>query len=119
MMAAFNRKSNEDMALFMESLGIKLSDIVPGVDIKRVKDSFLSKNTHIQSITIPFKECKYILEVINKVPVGKCVKESGGVIIKTDTLTMDDWVTNLMIELEKTTNTNVNAADALHKFLME
>ncbi len=119
MMAAFNRKSSEDIISFMESLAIKFGDVVPGVNIKRVKDSFLSKNTHIESITIPFKDCKYVLENSNKIAVGKCLKESGGIVIKTETLSLDVWIANLMNELEQSADSNTSAAETLHNFLME
>jgi hypothetical protein len=119
MLAAFNRKSNEDMSSFINALAIKLSDAVNGVEIKRAKDSLFSKNTHIESITIPFSSCKYILEIKNKTVVGKCSKESGGIVLKTDILNLNDWLANLMSELEKTTDQNMNAAETIHKFLME
>ena len=117
-LAASLRMDGKQSASMLEFLAQKLEAALPdNVTVKR-GGWMLSKDKPVQEILVRFEDFHYQLIKDKHGPVGaKQLKIVRGVALKTNDVTMDEWIALVAKELSELAAKNAQARDALGKMV--
>lgn len=117
-LAASLRMDGKQSANMLEFLAQKLEAALPeNVTVKR-GGWLLSKEKPVQEVLVRFEDFHYQLIKEKHGPVGaKQLKIVRGVALKTNDVTMDEWISLVAKELSDLAAQNAQARDALGKMV--
>jgi len=117
--AAFLRRAQGDIKAFLEAFAARLEQALPGqVEVRRKKDSFFAKTQHVVGMTVHLGSDRFVLEnAMGALHVSRC-REVGGVVLKNETMQLQDWLWALSRELSSASEGMTGASGVLHDFLM-
>lgn len=117
--AAFMRRAAADQGAFVEALAARLEQALPGlVRIERKRNGLFSKAAHVRAISIDTGDTQYVLEQDQGILRAMCTHVAHGVILKRETLTVQQFLEALGNTLGKLSADAEGAHHVLHDFLM-
>lgn len=119
MLAASLRADISDVNAFMEALAAKLAGSLPTqTEISR-HSSFLSREHPVREITVGLGDYQYRIVKERKGPIQTTrAKVVRGIVLKTDLISMDQWINELANSLAEESTRNAQARVALENFLL-
>jgi hypothetical protein len=118
LVAASLRASSSDLKTFVEVLAEKLEGALPGrVQVERRSTRFLGKEKRIERIQFQLGDARYLLSTRNGLEARRA-KVVRGVVLKTDELSFDEWLSALAHDLAVEAETNERAQLALQELLV-
>jgi hypothetical protein len=116
--AAWLRRAQTDLAAFMEALAVRLEGALPQhVTVERRKDGLFSKASHVRAITLRGDKAEFRLTRAGGVAEAVRAKVVRGVVISTNAIPMEQWLSEIRAELSALAGRATAAADVLHDFL--
>ncbi len=117
--AAGLRADGTDLRISVEVLAAKLEQALPGrCRVERHGGGLLGRgDKHVRHVAIDLGGSTYELRVAGERVEGFREREVGGISIKRETLTPDQWVAALTTELRTEAQRSVEARDALERLL--
>jgi hypothetical protein len=122
LLAAQLRRHSDDLSLYSGFLLNVLSAALPPELVRvtregRWKARLARREPAVLGIAVTIGDQRYELERAGTgaAPVAKIRHESGGVVLSTRTVSLDDWSRVLARELGKVARSNAAAADALQR----
>ena len=117
--SAWMRKSNGDMHAFLEALGVRLEQSLPGmVQVQRKRDGLFAKTQHVVGISLQLGNFQFVLQ---KEPAGlktSRTKVVRGITLKSDDLSLADWLTAVDAELKTAAADAEKSHSVLREFLV-
>ena len=118
LVAASLRASSSDLKAFVEVLAEKLERALPGrVQVERRSTRFLAKEKLVDRIQCQLGDARYVLSTRNGLEAQRA-KAVRGVVLKTEQLSLDDWLGALAHDLAAEAETNEHAQLALQQLLV-
>src|SRR6266571_6470469 len=115
LVAASLRASSNDLKTFVEVLADKLEGALPGqVQVERRATRFLGREKRVDRIQCQIGEQRYVLSARNGIEVRRA-KAVRGVVLKTEELSLDEWLGALARDLADEARTNEHAQLALRQ----
>jgi len=118
LLASSLRADTGDMKAFIEALAVKLEGALPQrARVERKADGLFSRTKHVQRISVELGENRYeIMHAAGRIQatVGKAVR---GIVLKTEHLSLDDWIDQLSRELTVEANRSEQSRLALQRLL--
>ncbi len=118
LLASSLRADTGDMKAFIEALAVKLEGALPQrARVERKADGLFSRTKHVQRISVELGENRYeIMHAAGQIQatVGKAVR---GIVLKTEHLSLDDWIDQLSRELTVEANRSEQSRLALQRLL--
>lgn len=120
LLAASLRIDSGDSATFLEGLAAKLADILPGrVVVKHGRRGMLGPK-YVRLLTVQVGDQRLELQRSNgDVVEARRGRVSGGIVLKTETLEVDDWLAALGVALAAEAHRNQRTRQALERLLTE
>ncbi len=116
--AAWIRRAQTDLHAFLEALAARLEGALPGrVQVERKREGFLTGPKRVVGITIRTDDNRYVLDAHNHEIHASRQHEVRGVVLKTETLTLDRWLQDLEDELRRLSGALEGARGVLQDFL--
>ncbi len=116
--AAWIRRAQTDLRAFLEALATRLEGALPGhVEVERKRDGLFTASRHVTAITVRTDGGRYILEAQGPDIHTARQHEVRGVVLKSETLPLDQWLTALEEELTRLAGTLQGARGVLQDFL--
>lgn len=116
--AAWIRRAQNDLHAFLEALAARLEGALPGrVQVERKREGFLTGPKRVVTVTIRTDDNRYVLDAHNHEIHASRQHEVRGVVLKTETLTLDRWLQDLEDELRRLSGTLEGARGVLQDFL--
>jgi hypothetical protein len=122
LLAAGLRRHSDDLSLYSGFLLNVLSAALPPQFVRvtregRWKARLARREPAVLGVAVTIGDQRYELsrQDVGAAPVAKIRHESGGVVLSTRTVNLDDWSRVLARELGKVARTNAAAADALQR----
>ena len=118
LLASSLRADTGDMKAFVEALAVKLEGALPQrARVERKGDGLFSRTKHVYRIAVELGEDRY--EMIHsagqiQATVGKAVR---GIVLKTEHVSVDDWIDELSRELTLEANRSEQSRLALQRLL--
>lgn len=117
--AASLRADISDVNAFMEALAAKLSGSLPMQTQVSRHSSFLSREHPVREITVALGDYQYSIIKERKGPVQTSrAKVIRGIVLKTDQIPMDQWISTLARSLADELARSAQARVALEEFLL-
>jgi hypothetical protein len=117
LVAASLRASSADLTTFVEVLAAKLEGALPGrVQVERRATRFLGRDKHVDRIQCQLGEQRYVLSARNGIEARRS-KAVRGVVLKSEELSLDEWLGALAGDLADEAQTNEHAQLALQRLL--
>ncbi|MHB8415156.1 MAG: hypothetical protein ACYC9S_12900 [Leptospirales bacterium] len=117
--AAWLRRAQMDLKAFLEALAVRLEQGLPGhVEVKRKREGILAKTRRVRGITIRTDNGHYVLDATTADMQLSRLHEVRGVVVRTELLSLPEWLTGLQEELKRLSGTAQGASDVLHNFLV-
>jgi hypothetical protein len=118
MLAASLRASSSDLTVFVEVLADKLAAALPGrVDVARRSTRFLGKQKRVERLQCDLGGQRFLLEARDGVVETRRATAVRGVVLKTEELSLSDWLDGLARELANEARTSEQARLALQQLL--
>jgi hypothetical protein len=119
LVAASLRADMSDVGTFVESLAVKLEEMLPGhVRVDRAKRGFRGPKL-VRSIAVDVDGGRLLLNRSDgDVLDAKCARVSGGITLKTDTLDFDAWLDQLGRALAAEADKSQRTRQALERLLL-
>ncbi|HEX3874490.1 MAG TPA: hypothetical protein VHW26_10130 [Solirubrobacteraceae bacterium] len=115
--AAGLRADGADLASAVEVLAAKLEDALGRhTDVKR-KRKLLGKPGPVSEISVRIGECRYSLCPTSSGANASRLREVGGIAIKREALSIDDWLAGLTRDLEAEAERSAEARASLERLL--
>jgi hypothetical protein len=115
--AAGLRADGADLAGALEVLAAKLEDALgKHVQVQR-KRKLLGKPGPVCEIDVRIGECRYSLRPTPTGASASRLREVGGIAIKRESLSVDDWLTGLTQDLEAEAARSADARASLDRLL--
>jgi hypothetical protein len=121
LVAASLRADTTDLVAFVEALAVKLEGALPGdVTVTRKGGGLLSRGTkRVQRISVGMDEGRYDLEWAGQqIQTSRC-NEVRGIVIKSERLSLDEWIDALSRELTDRAQKSERSRLALQRLLEE
>jgi hypothetical protein len=121
LVAASLRADTTDLVAFVEALATKLEGALPGdVTVERKGGGLLGRGTrHVRRISVGMEEGRYDLEWAGaKLETSRC-NEVRGIVIKSERLSLDEWIDALSRELTDRAQKSERSRIALQRLLEE
>jgi hypothetical protein len=119
MLAASLRADISDVNAFMEALAAKLSGSLPNQTEVIRHSSFLSRDHPVREISVGLGDYQYRIVKERKGPIQTTrAKIVRGIVLKTDLISMDQWINELANSLADESTRNAQARIALENFLL-
>ncbi|MHB1513620.1 hypothetical protein [Acidiferrobacter sp.] len=116
--AAWIRRAQTDLHAFLEALAARLEGALPGrVQVERKREGFLTGPKRVVGITIRTDDNRYVLDAHNHEIHASRQHDVRGVVLKTETLTLDRWLQDLEEELRRLSGALEGARGVLQDFL--
>lgn len=117
--ASYLRSSATDLKAFMEALATKLSGSLPDQTQVVRHSSLFSREHPVREITITLGDYQYrITRERQGFPGTSRSKVVRGIVLKTDTIPMDQWIEELAISLAEVSMQSEQSRTALERFLL-
>src|SRR5437899_7653336 len=117
LVAASLRATGSDLTVFVDVLADKLEGALPGlVRVERKSTRFLGKEKRVERIQCRLGELRYVLSTRNGIEARRA-REVRGVVLKTEELSLDEWLAALVHDLAGEAESNEQAQLALQKLL--
>jgi hypothetical protein len=118
MLAASLRASSSDLTVFVEVLADKLAAALPGrVDVARRSTRFLGKQKRVERLQCDLGGQRFLLEARDGVVETRRATAVRGVVLKTEELSLSEWLDGLARELANEARTSEQARLALQQLL--
>ena len=118
LLAASLRADQGDAHAFLGALAIKLQGALPNQTVvERVKDGLFKSTTHVARISVDLPPTRYMLSIERGAAMAQRAKIVGGVVIKTESLTVDQWIESLAQALATQAQGSAAARAALERLL--
>jgi hypothetical protein len=118
LLAASLRSSSGDLKTFVEVLGVKLEHALPGrARVERRAPRLLSRQRQVHRIEVDFGEQRYLLAVHGAHVETRHATAVRGVVLKTDELSLDDWIDGVARELTSEARESEQSRLALERLL--
>jgi len=115
--AAGLRADGSDLATGLEVLAAKLEDALGSqTEVKR-KRKLLGKTGPVAEITVRIGESRYSLCPTSTGASASRLREVGGIAIKRESLSIDDWLAGLTRDLETEAQRSAEARASLDRLL--
>jgi hypothetical protein len=115
--AAGLRADGADLASALEVLAAKLEDALGRQTRVQRKRKFLGKPGPVSEIEVRIGECRYSLCPSSGGPNASRLREVGGIAIKRESLSIDEWLAALTSELEAEAQRSAEARASLERLL--
>jgi hypothetical protein len=113
--AAGLRADGADLAAYIDVLARKLEDALPAqTEVRRRSKGFLSREKVVDAIDVRLGEDRYTLSRDGE---ATRAKEVRGVVIRRETVGLDDWVTGLALQLRELAASSAQARAALDRLV--
>ncbi len=117
--AAWVRRAQTDLKAFIEALAGKLEQSLPGhVEVERKRDALFSTQRHVSRISISTGGGRYTLIAQNAQVDTTRQHEVRGIVVRTEAMTISDWLNALQKDLEQLSGSVTDASRVLQEFLM-
>jgi hypothetical protein len=118
-LAAALKMGKAESRELLETLATRLQVIMPETTSVERGGFILSSNRPVRQLTVRFDDCHLQL-VKEKTGTlnAKTMKVVRGVVLKTTSTTVDEWIKTLAAELTKAAQSNAQTRDALNKFVI-
>jgi len=119
LLAASLRADAGDLGTFIETLAIKLEEAVPGlVEVERVKSGFRGpKVVRKLAVNAGGDRLELLSQGGNRVEARRA-RISGGIVLKTEPIDVDDWLTSVSEALTREAARNQRTRQALERLLL-
>lgn len=119
LLAASLRADASDLGTFVESLASRLEEALPGrVRVDRSRGRMFGPKL-VRKIALNAGDRRLELEYNGGALETSCAKLSGGIVLKTETLDTDEWLTALTEALGAEAQRSEAARKALERLLIE
>jgi hypothetical protein len=117
LVAASLRASSSDLTTFVEVLADKLETALPGrVQVERKGTRFLGKAKRVERIQCQLGDARYLLSTRAGIEARRA-KTVRGVVLKTEELSLDEWLGALAQDLADEAQSSEHAQLALQQLL--
>jgi hypothetical protein len=118
LIAASLRADGADLSAFVESLAVKLEQVLPGkCKVERRRDGLLVPKV-VHRITVDAGDRRLELRVAGGTIETLSAKLSGGIVLKSDSLDTDTWLAALGEALGAEAQRSESTRQALERLLM-
>jgi hypothetical protein len=119
LVAASLRADTTDLVAFVEALATKLEGALPGdVTVERKGGGLLGRGTkQVRRISVAMQEGSYDLEWAGAQLLTSRRSEVRGIVIKSERLTLDEWIDALSRELTERAQKSERSRVALQRLL--
>jgi hypothetical protein len=119
LLAASFRADSSDVAVFVETLAAKLEEAVPGrVRVERRRDGMFGPKL-VRRIALDGGDKRLELRADGRAVETLCAKVSGGIVLKNESLGIDEWLAALGTALAAEAQRNATTRQALERLLTE
>jgi hypothetical protein len=119
LLAASLRADSSDLKAFLEALATKLAGALPHQTTVTRQNKLFAREHPIREIVVTLGEYQYrILHEQPKPPVTLRAKVVRGIVLKTDQLSMNQWIDELAVDLAHEAMQSAQARVALERFLL-
>ncbi len=110
------QQAAEDAPHFLEQLAQSLQEAVPGtVEVHR-GGNFLQASRPVRELKVTLGESAYVMSRANHGGlVAQRISLKRGIALRTDALTVNDWIAEFAEALERLAEENAAAARAIHR----
>lgn len=117
LVAASLRASSSDLKTFVEVFADKLERALPGrVDVSRRSARPWAREKRVDRIQCQLGDARYVLSTRNGIEAWRA-KAVRGVVLKTEVLSLDEWLGALARDLADEAHSNEGAQLALREML--
>ncbi len=118
-LAAALKMGKDEAKELLETLATRLLVIMPENTSVERGGWILSSDRPVRQLTVRFDDChlQLVKEKTGTV-TARNMKIVRGVVLKTTSLTVDEWIKALAAELAKSAQHNAQTRDALNKFVI-
>jgi hypothetical protein len=118
LVASSLRADTRDLKSFVEALAVKLEGALPGqANVERRGGGFFSKEKHVQRIEVALGDQRFGLTTDGSHIETTCAKAVRGIVLKTETLPLNEWIDRLSRGLAEHAQTSEQARVALERLL--
>jgi hypothetical protein len=119
LLAASFRTDLTDLAAFVESLAVKLENLLPTrVRVERRRQGMFGPK-HVRSIEFEGDGERLVLRYDGRMIDTRCARVSGGIVLKSDPMDTDAWLTALGQSLACEARRSATTRQALERLLMQ
>lgn len=119
MLAASLRADSTDLKAFLEALAVKLEGALPTQTAVMRQNRLFSREHPIREIIVTLGEYQYRIVHEQRQPlITQRAKTVRGIVLKTDQMSMDQWINELATDLAQEANQSSQARIALERFLL-
>ena len=119
LLSASLRADASDLRAFVDSLAARLEDALPGrVRVYRWRERVFGAKL-VRKITLDAGDRRFELEYRGGTLQTTCARTSGGIVLKTEPLDIDAWLTALTEALASEAGRNEAARKALERLLIQ
>jgi len=119
LLAASLRADTADLKAFLEALAVKLEGAMPDQTVVTRQNKLFSKEHPVREILITLDEYQYRLSREDRGPLfAQRAKVVRGIVLKTDQLSIDQWISELAESLARQAEQSFSARAALERFLL-
>jgi hypothetical protein len=120
MLAASLRADTTDLKAFLEALAKKLAGALPNQTVVTRQSKLFSREHPVREIAVTLGEYQYRVSHENQGPLlllrAKMVR---GIVLKTDTLPMEQWIEELALGLAQEAAQSFQTRSSLERFLLD
>ena len=119
LLSASLRADASDLRVFVDTLAARLEDALPGrVRVYRWRERMLGPKL-VRKITLDAGDRRFEVEYEGGTLQTACARTSGGIVLKTEPLDIDAWLTALTEALASEAGRNDAARKALERLLIQ
>jgi hypothetical protein len=119
MLAASLRASSTDLKAFMEALAVKLEGSLPGQTVVTRQSGIFSREHPVREVAVNLGNFQYRISRERQGPLlTQRAKVVRGIVLKTDQISMDQWINELAQGLAEEAVHSAQARSALEQFLL-
>lgn len=119
LLAASLRADTTDLKAFLEALAVKLEGAMPEQTVVTRQNKLFSKEHPVREILITLDEYQYRISREQQGPLlAQRAKVVRGIVLKTDQLSIDQWIGELAESLARQAEQSSYARTALERFLL-
>jgi hypothetical protein len=119
LLAASFRADSGDVAVFVETLAVKLEEAVPGrVRVERRREGMFGPKA-VRKVVLDGGDQRLELRAEGRSIETVCARVSGGIVLKNESLGIDAWLAELGRALAAEAERNATTRQALERLLTE
>jgi hypothetical protein len=119
LLAASFRADSSDVGVFVETLAAKLEEAVPGrVRIERRRDGVFGRKV-VRKIVVDGGDQRLELRADGRAIETVCARVSGGIVLKNEHVSTDEWLAALGTALAAEAKRNATTRQALERLLTQ